>query len=236
MTLCSDGMKRVGFSAVESDSMEGAAGAVAVSLALAVAPAPALDLCSSDPAAEGEITRGGKTELEQDLPPAGQWRISSRDAGSRVREGCGIGVIEASLAAVREVIDAAAHFDEFMPRVLESEVEAVSPGVYLNRQVLDAPFPVEDRQYTVRVETENFETGSGPGWQARWNYVEGSGNVRESTGSWTLIPLDQERTVVVYRVLTDPGGMLPAWIVDYAAPRTLRRVLRAVRDRVLSGE
>ena len=216
--------------------MERAAGAVAVSLALAVAPAPALDLCSSDLASGDGITQGGELELPQDLPPAGHWRVSSRDAGSRVREGCGVGVIEAPLAAVREVLDAAADFDEFMPRVLESEVEAVSPGVYLNRQVLDAPFPVEDRQYVVRVETENFETGSGPGWWARWKYVEGSGNVRESTGSWTLIPLDQDRTVVVYRVLTDPGGMLPAWIVDYAAPRTLRQVLRAVRDRVVSGE
>ena len=214
--------------------MKRAASAVAVCLALAAAPATALDLCSLDLVAGGGITQVGELELEQDLPPVGQWRVSSRDAGSRVREGCGVGVIEAPLAAVREVIDAAADFDEFMPRVLESEVEAVSPGVYLNRQVLDAPFPVEDRQYTVRVETENFETGTGPGWWARWNYVEGSGNVRESTGSWTLIPLDQERTVVVYRVLTDPGGMLPAWIVDYAAPRTLRRVLESLRDRVLS--
>ena len=168
-----------------------------------------------------------------DLPAAGKWRVSRRVAGGRIREGCGLGVIEASLSAVRDVIDAAADFDQFMPRVLESDVEPVSPGVYLNRQILDMPFPVEDRRYTVRVETSAVETGAGRGWLARWTYVEGSGNVRESRGSWTLIPLDAERTVVAYRLLTDPGGRLPAWIVDYTAPRALRRVLASVRARVL---
>ncbi len=147
-----------------------------------------------------------------------------------------MGVIEAPLARVREVVDAAAAFDEFMPRMIESDVEPVSPGVYLNRQVLDMPFPAQDRRYTVRVETEAFETSAGPGWQARWTYVKDSGDIRESTGSWTLLPLDRGRTVVVYQVLTDPGGTLPAWIVDFAVPRTLRGVLDAVRDRVLSGE
>ena len=211
-----------------------AVGAV-VCLALAAVPALAMDPCEFDfgsPPAE----RLGGSPLAWDLPAVGKWRAARRDAGRRVSEGCGLGVIEAPLAAVRDVVETAADFDEFMPRVLESEVEPVSPGVYLNRQILDMPFPVEDRRYTVRVETGTIETGVGPGWQARWTYVEGSGNVRESRGSWTLIPLDAERTVVVYRLLTDPGGRLPGWIVDLAAPRALRRVLASVRERVVARQ
>lgn len=212
--------------------MERAAGALVACLALAVPPAQAMDPCEVDSRLAPEEYLGG-SPLAWDLPPAGKWRVSRREAGGRIREGCGLGVIEAPLSAVRDVVDAAADFDEFMPRILGSDVEPVSPGVYLNRQILDMPFPVEDRRYTVRVETGEVETGAGAGWQARWAYVEGSGNVRESRGSWTLIPLSPERTVVVYRLLTDPGGGLPAWIVDYTAPRALRRVLVAVRERVL---
>lgn len=215
--------------------MERAAGALVVCLALIVPPARAMAPCEVDLGSAPETKRSG-SPLTWDLPAVGKWRVSRREAAGRIREGCGLGVIDAPLAAVRAVVDAAADFDQFMPRVLESDVEPVSPGVYLNRQILDMPFPVEDRRYTVRVETGAVETGAGTGWQARWTYVEGSGNVRESRGSWTLIPLDSERTVVVYRVLTDPGGRLPAWIVDYTAPRALRRVLAAVRDRVLSRE
>jgi len=213
-------------------AVERAAGAVAICLVLAVAPVRATDPCdvTFGPVAQERL---GGSPLTWDLPTVGKWRVSRREAGGRIREGCGLGVVEAPLSAVRDVIDASADFDEFMPRILESEVEPVSPGIYLNRQVLDMPFPVEDRRYTVRVETGAVETGAGTGWQARWTYVEGSGNVRESSGSWTLIPLDAERTVVVYRLLTDPGGRLPAWIVDFTAPRALRRVLAAVRERVL---
>lgn len=219
-------------SAPAGGAMERAAVAVAVCLAFAVAPAQAMDPCESDFGSASEDRLIGRP-LAWDLPAVGKWRVSRRAAGGRIREGCGLGVIEAPLGAVRNVIDTAADFDQFMPRVLESDVEPVSPGVYLNRQILDMPFPVEDRRYTVRVETGAVETGAGIGWQARWTYVEGSGNVRASRGSWTLIPLSPERTIVVYRLLTDPGGRLPAWIVDYTAPRALRRVLAAVRERVL---
>ncbi len=209
-------------------------GAAAVCLALAAGPAPAVDPCGLD---FGSAARSASIDsvLTWDLPPAGKWRVVRTGAGGRVREGCGVGVIEAPLAAVRDVIDAAAEFDAFMPGILESEVEQVSPGVYLNRQVLDMPYPVRDRRYTVRVESGAVETVVGEGWQACWSYVEGSGNIRESTGSWTLAPAGPARTVVVYRLLTDPGGRLPPWIVDRAAPRVLRRVLRAVRKRVLDG-
>lgn len=213
--------------------MKRAAGALAVCLALVVPPARAVDHpCEVDlwSAAEKHLSGG---PLTWDLPAVGKWRVSRRAVGGRIREGCGLGVIEAPLSVVRDVIDTAADFDQFMPRVLESDVEPVSPGVYLNRQILDMPFPVEDRRYTVRVETGVVETGAGIGWRARWTYVEGSGNVRESRGSWTLIPLDSQRTVVVYRLLTDPGGRLPAWIIDFTAPRALRRVLASVRERVL---
>ena len=212
--------------------MKRAGGALVACLALVAPPAQAMHPCQVDFGSATEERLSG-SPLAWDLPAVGKWRVSRRAAGGRIREGCGLGVIEAPLGAVRNVIDAAADFDQFMPRVLESDVEPVSPGVYLNRQILDMPFPVEDRRYTVRVETGAVETGAGTGWRARWTYVEGSGNVRASRGSWTLIPLSPERTVVVYRLLTDPGGRLPAWIVDYTAPRALRRVLAAVREQVL---
>ncbi|MDE2690123.1 MAG: hypothetical protein OXI49_06365 [Acidobacteriota bacterium] len=209
-----------------------AGGGVAVCLVLTAVPVEAVNPCDVD---FGQPVQEVPREivLTWDLPPAGKWRVVRKEVGRRVREGCGVGSIDVPLRAVRQVIDAAAEFDEFMPRILESDVEPVSAGVYLNRQTLDMPFPVEDRRYTVRVETGAIGTGVGAGWQARWTYVEGSGNIRESRGSWTLIPVSADRTVVVYRLLTDPGGRLPAWVVDYAAPRTLRQVLNAVRDRVL---
>ena len=201
-------------------------------MVLACAPLAALEPCGDGSSATAALREDW--DAAENWAP-GEWQVRSLDAGRRIREGCAAGVVEAPLQAVRRVISAAAEFDEFMPRVILSEVELVSPGVYLNAQVLDLPFPLRDRRYTVRVESGRVEAGGASGWQARWTYVEGSGNIRDSRGSWTLIPLDAERTVVVYRVFTDPGGSLPAWVVDLAGPTTLRRLLDAVRARVLAG-
>ena len=122
-------------SASAADAIERAAGAVAVCLAFVVPPALAMDPCEVDLGSAPETKLSG-SPLTWDLPAVGKWRVTRRDAGGRVSEGCGLGVIEAPLSAVRGVIDAAADFDQFMPRVLESEVEPISPGVYLNRQIL----------------------------------------------------------------------------------------------------
>ena len=163
-----------------------AAGGVAVCLVLTAAPVEAVDPCDID---FGQPAREVPPEsvLTWDLPPTGKWRVVRRDAGRRVREGCGVGSIEAPLRAVRQVIDAAAEFDEFMPRILESDVEPVSPGVYLNRQTLDMPFPVEDRRYTVRVET-------GGHWNRRRCGLAGPldlrGGLREHPGEQGILDSD----------------------------------------------
>ena len=44
-------------------------------------------------------------------------------------------------------------------------------------------------------------------------------------GSWEVIPL-QGRTRLIYRVCTDPGGSVPAWLVDQANRRYLPEMLR----------
>jgi len=115
------------------------------------------------------------------------WRITNESAGGKTRAVCGVGVIEAPLDDVRRVILDADAYDEYMPRMLVSDVEPVSgtgPGdlVYLNHQVLAAPFPVEDRHFTIRVETSVALQERA--WQAKWTYVEGSGNIRSYGRIW----------------------------------------------------
>jgi len=198
------------------------------------------DSCTFDLSAEDA---GGRVQLPA-LPvadsPGGErsWRITNESAGGKTRALCGVGVIEAPLDDVRRVILDADAYDEYMPRMLVSDVEPVSgtgPGdlVYLNHQVLAAPFPVEDRHFTIRVETSVALQGRA--WRAKWTYVEGSGNIRLSTGSWTLVDVPERNgTALIYRVLTDPGGRVPDWVVRRTATNTLRKVLRAVRVRVHS--
>jgi len=149
-------------------------------------------------------------------------------ASSPIKEGCAIGWVPAPVDEVLEVIWNAEAYEEFLPHVADSSVAVGSGGEVLNTQVLALPFPIRDRHYTVRLERQSTADG---GAEVRWTYVAGSGNVDETRGSWRL-DAEGDSTWVTYRVLTDPGGMVPKWAANRAARKTLPDVLRAVRERV----
>lgn len=153
--------------------------------------------------------------------------------GTHAKEGCALGLVDAPVEAVFDVVGDAEAFEEFMPRVAESSVEIPDPNdpsLYLNRQRLSLPFPLQDRYYTIRVRTR--ADPSSRTWTVTWTYVQGSGNVDENYGSWTLREYRPGRTLVVYRLFSDPGGYIPKWALNRSTRTILPDVLRAVRRRV----
>lgn len=149
--------------------------------------------------------------------------------GSEAKEGCVVGYIPAAPRAVFEVLQDAASYDEYMPRVRSSEVSAGRGGVVLNRQVLELPFPIGDRRFTIRLLSESLENGT---LRLSWTYVPGSGNVKDTRGYWLVEPW-RNGSRVTYVLWSDPGGAIPKWAVNRASRRTLPRVVEALRERVL---
>lgn len=58
-------------------------------------------------------------------------------------------------------------------------------------------------------------------------------------GSWEVVPF-QGRTRLIYRVCTNPGGSVPAWLVDQAnrryLPKMLRLLVRAAQGQPVKDE
>lgn len=181
--------------------------------------APAGSFCTASPEAAASLE-------------SGEVAVALRETeGSNVKEGCALGVIEAPLEQVFAVLDDPARFGEFMPHVQVSEVEPGDDGDVLNHQVLDLPFPIRNRHYTIRLETNHSEEHPDR-LEIAWTYVPGSGNVEENEGTWTLLRLSANRTLAVYRVYTDPGGLIPKWALNRVTRRTLPEVIEAIRRRV----
>lgn len=151
--------------------------------------------------------------------------------GSAAKEGCAIGMIEAPASDVFEVIDDASRHAEFMPHVKESTVEDQEDGSYLCFQRLKLPFPIKNRHYQVQI-WSTPPASDDDTWRIQWNYVEGTGNVEENYGSWMLRQLEPNKTIAVYRLYTNPGGMIPKWALNRASKKTLPKVVEAVRERV----
>jgi ribosome-associated toxin RatA of RatAB toxin-antitoxin module len=69
----------------------------------------------------------------------------------------------------------------------------------------------------------------------RIDFVRVSGDLDAMEGSWTLLPVDEGRTVVRYSVYLDPGFLAPQWLVRQALRHDLPELLRTLRRRVASS-
>ncbi len=58
------------------------------------------------------------------------------------------------------------------------------------------------------------------------------GNLREYRGEWQVEPFGGDRTQLTYRVLTDPGGFVPKFLVEEFTTNTLPQVIAGVRRRM----
>jgi hypothetical protein len=122
----------------------------------------------------------------------------------------------------------AGRYAEYMPRVARSEAKPGPGGSILNSQVLDLPWPIGNRYFTVRLVEERDASGD---YWFRFTYVEGSGNVKDTRGHWLIEPW-HGGSRVTYALWSDPGGMIPKWAVNRTSRQTLPEVVVALRDRV----
>ncbi len=164
-----------------------------------------------------ERRRLGRGEVVVRLAPADR---------EGLREGTALAVLDTPPERVFRALVDFDHYAEWTPFVVQSSGRPLGPGVVENAQRLDLPAPVADRHYRLLVHAAVERRDAGERWTVRWEQVPGSGNVRAQRGTWTLTRLAGGRTLASCRAYVDPGGAIPAWLVN----RTLARALPWVVD------
>ena len=129
--------------------------------------------------------------------------------------------VESTLNEVVAILTDVPNHRKWMKDISEAEmVDEFDPDGYHSYGRTDAPWPVTDRDWVVRWE---IRTGNDrPGVVVTFKKADGvrpptNDAVRtgEFEGFWHLEALDEGGTRVVYEVShADPGGMLPAWLVN----------------------
>jgi uncharacterized protein YndB with AHSA1/START domain len=165
--------------------------------------------------------------------PTGEVWVEMVSAGAgKPQEGMGRGVIEAPPERVFEALTDYAHWDEFMPFLKSSDARPQPDGSVVSGHVMDLPTPMGERRYRVRF-TQGVETSpAGKVWRIQWSYVPGSGNVAGHRGSWTLTALGPGRTLAVFQLYTDPGGLTPRWAVDRGTSKSLPWIFNGLRQHI----
>ena len=146
--------------------------------------------------------------------------------------------VEAGPARVFAVLLDSDRFVEFVPYVVEVRTVARdSPSVWYLYQRISPPF-VSDRDYTLR--HESFEEPQSGRYELRWQAAgvrgppprEGVVRVNLCTGAYLVQGVDGgARTRLSYQLHTDPGGVLPKWLVNASNSESVPALLQTMARR-----
>ena len=93
---------------------------------------------------------------------------------------------------------------------------------------LHLPWPCANRWYIIKVVMDETRAAEHY-YHSSWSLV--IGNLKEDSGEWIVEPFAANQTKVIYRLATDPGGQIPAFLVRHGTYVTLPDIIKAIRER-----
>jgi hypothetical protein len=147
--------------------------------------------------------------------------------------------IAAPPSIVFKVLSDFEHYRDFMPYVTESLIlEQKSTGETITYARIAPPF-VSERDYPLSVRTSGGGAGKDGAFQIEWTAapdmkpeIKGVVRVRLNEGSWRGESLDGgKRTRLTYTLLTNPGGLLPDFVLDLSNTIAIPKLFDSVRVR-----
>jgi len=147
-------------------------------------------------------------------------------------------VMKTSLNALVAMQRDAARIPQWMDGVKSSRIVQEADDYYITHTLVPSPWPVKDRDSVVRSDIRQQEDGS---VLIEFASVEGVvplqknyERVQNVKGCWCFTPLQDGKTRVEYEVMVDPGGKLPAWLVNRFALdvpyNSIKQMHKLVRD------
>jgi hypothetical protein len=128
--------------------------------------------------------------------------------------------IRCSFEDIKKAVLEIDHYPKWQFNTIEGTVlRHVSDNEKIYRTVIEAPWPVSDRDMVVHLRLlQNphellIFTDSEAGIK---NEVRGLVRVPFSHAQWTVTLLNENTLHVKYQMLIDPGGSVPAWLVNWA--------------------
>lgn len=158
------------------------------------------------------------------------------EAGRRI---VGIAEVSAPPEVVFNVITDFDHYPDFMPYVKESRVLSRMGDSEVVTYARIAPPFVSERDYPLKVRMTRGIPMNGGMFKVEWTAspearpeVEGVVRVKLNEGSWLIEPLqDGKHTRLTYTLLTNPGGLIPVFVVNMSNTIAIPKLFKAVAIR-----
>ena len=154
----------------------------------------------------------------------------------------GVGIVDASVAAIEALIRDVPSQTEYMYKCKEAgvatapELKGSADSVYVYN-VTDMPMPVNDRDAVVRADY-TIDKATGTVYvhveSVKSTYKMDNKKVRMPlvVVDYTLVPKGPDKTEVTYVALADPGGNLPAFVVNLLTKNLSIQTIAGIREMV----
>ena len=136
-------------------------------------------------------------------------------------------VIDAPPERVWPLIDEVNRYERIMSGVKRATELSRDGDVVRAKVTVGLPFPLPD---LTSVTEAHHSVVPGERWVRRWRLLEG--DYQENTGSWTLVPFEEDpaRTLVRYRLLAVPRIPIPGRIQRLTQSRAFPRLMEQLRE------
>ena len=154
--------------------------------------------------------------------------IENKESGVKTAEA--VFLIKAKPEAVFKTVTDFDHYPEFMPNI-----KAATP-VEKDKRNKKYEFTLKvafwDINYVLLLKSDVINEI----YSLDWEYVEG--DIRDTSGSWKIRQYDKnnEYSLIMYRVRTDPGRFVPDWVADRLSTRSIPDMIKAVGKRSIKND
>ena len=174
------------------------------------------------------------------------WKLVSQDQGIKVYSKS---VADSKIKAVRVVCELEATGSQLVALLLDVEsaekwvyhtktcqtIKQVSPLELFYYSEIDLPWPLDNRDFVAHVKvTQDKNSGlitvNAPAIPGFVKAKKGIVRVSNSKGYWVITPLGQKKVKIEYTLQTDPGGLLPAWVVNMFSAQGPLETFKLMRE------
>jgi ribosome-associated toxin RatA of RatAB toxin-antitoxin module len=165
-------------------------------------------------------------------------KISNRDRpGSDIKEVKAVGLLDCIPWVCKNVVDRVDKYPDFMPYTETVKILKETDSHLISYQYLNMPF-ISDRDYTIKIKDRTYRRGDGtviykkswsPANQLGPKKKDGVVRLITNEGYWQFEPVDGgQRSRATYYLYTDPGGALPAFLINKANTSAIPDLFKAI--------
>ena len=165
-----------------------------------------------------------------------------KESNNSLKSFKGEAVFNASIDRVFYVLGDATNFDWWDKDISVIKVLSFEPGKNIKYYlVYDVPWPLTDRDLAVNAEISiNPITGERSIMATPLlNVIPEKPDIiriKKYWQRWTVQPMDKGNVHVILEGYVDPAGSVPAWLYNMVITETPLKVIRSLRERVLTGK